>query len=193
MQRAGIGLNVHRQGLARRGLGKELNVPMVHIGALGHLAIDKDQELGILTVVPLFNLGADFHPHGLSRHFLGNGDVPPEPIVRALDPLEVSLVALKFSFKLVAAIVDRIPVHTLAVEILPGTFTALRLFGAEEETWLILPVGQLPAVPHAQRLQLVTNHLNSFVNKVHCNPPRRKFLLRRLAAPIGAYRLFSLT
>ena len=141
VQRAGIGLNVHRQGFASRGLGKKLNIPVVHIRALGHLAIDKDQELGILAVIPLFNLGADFHPHGLSRHFLGNGDVPPEPIVGALNSLEVSLVTLKFSFKLIAAIIDRIPVHTLAVKILPGVFAALRLLRAEEETPLILPVG----------------------------------------------------
>ena len=193
VQRTGVGLNIHRQGLPHRRLGEELDVPVVHIRALGHLAIHKDQELGILAIVPLFNLGPDLHPHRFTSHLLRNGDISPEPVVLALDALKVALIALKLTLEIVAAVVDGIPMHPLAVKILPRLAVLLRLLRAEEQAPLILPVGQLPAVPNPQRLQLVTNDLNSFVDKIHCNPPRRKFQLRRRAALSRAYRLFSFT
>lgn len=101
--------------------------------------------------------------------------------------------SLKLTLEIVAAVVDGIPMHPLAVKILPRLAVLLRLLRAEEQAPLILPVGQLPAVPNPQRLQLVTNDLNSFVDKIHCNPPRRKFQLRRRAALSRAYRLFSFT
>src|SRR5699024_2275085 len=100
----------------------------------------------------------------------------PEPIMLPLDALEIPLVSFKLSFKVVAAVIDGVPVHVLTVKGLPGAIAALRLFRAEKQTALVLPIGQLPAVPNAQRLQLVANDLNSLINKVHCNPPWRKSL-----------------
>ena len=62
VQGAGVGLDVDGQLFAADGIGAQPDVPVVHIRALDDLVIDKDQELGILAVVPFLDLGADLHP-----------------------------------------------------------------------------------------------------------------------------------
>ena len=114
---------------------------MVHVRALHHFAIDKNQELGIFPVIPLLDLGANLHPDRLPGHLCGNGHVAPEPIMLPPDALKISLVSFKLSFKVVAAVIDGVPVHVLTVKGLPGAVAALRLFRAEKQAALVLPIG----------------------------------------------------
>ena len=56
-------------------------MPAVGEDLCGEAAACVWEELGILPIVPLLDLGAHFHPDGPARQLLGNGHLPPEPIV----------------------------------------------------------------------------------------------------------------
>ena len=167
MQGAGVGLDVDVHGLAAHGAAAQQHLAVVHVGALDDLLVDEDQELGVLAVVPLLDLGADFQPDGLSVHVLGDGDAAAEPIVAAGDAVEVRVLALELAFKLVGAGIGGVPVHMLAVKGRPVRLGGVGLLGAEELAGLILPVGQRAAVPEPEHLELVADNLDALIDKVH--------------------------
>ena len=177
VQRTGIGLDVQGEGLAAPGLFQQTDLPVVHIRALGHLSVHKDQELGVLTVVPLLDLGLDLHPDGFAGKVFRHGQIAAEPVVAALDAVEVTHIALEFTLKLIASVIFRIPAHGGAVKRLPGGLIRVRFLRAEEKAGLILPLGNGSVFPDPQQLQLVADNLNSLVDKIHVQLPHRLFSL----------------
>ena len=142
---AGIGLDVQLELLAAGGAGEQLHLPVVHVDALGLAAIDEEEELGVLRVVPLLDLGADLQPDGLARQVLGNGQGAPEPVV----------------------LIGAVPVHGIPVEGFPGAALYLRLGGIEEEALLVLPVRNGLDATDAQLVEVVADDLDPFVNEIH--------------------------
>ena len=169
VQRAGVGLDIHGEGLAALGVLQQQKLPVVHVRALADLAVDEDQELGVLAVVPLLDLGADLHPDIVPGEGFGDGDLPPEPVVGAQDALEVRDLALESALELLGAHIVGVPAHGVGVKLLPVGAGRVSLLRTEELAGLILPVGQLHRVPEPQKLQLVCDYLNSLVDKVHRN------------------------
>ena len=145
VKRAGIRLNIHLERFPGGGLGEELHLPVVHVQSLGLPAVEEEEELGVLPVVPLLDLGAHLHPDALARQVLGNGQLTPEPIV----------------------LVRAVPVHGFPVESLPGASLALRLGGIEEKALFVLPVRDGPDAADAQLAEIVADHLDPLVNEIH--------------------------
>ena len=145
VERSGVRLDVHLERLPGGGLGKQLHLPVVHVHALSGLIVEEKEELGILPIVPLLDLGADLHPDRPARQLLGNGYLSPEPIV----------------------LVRTVPVHGLAVEGLPRAPLALRLGGVEEKSLLVLPVRNGLDIANTQLVEVVADHLDPLVNEIH--------------------------
>ena len=167
VQGAGVGLDINVHGFAAHGLLPEQNLPVVHVGALNHFLVDKHQELGVLAVIPLFDLGADFQPHRLAFQIFRDGNTAAEPVVVTGDAVEIGMLTVELAVKLVGACVGGIPVHMPAVELFPGGGAGVSLFGAEELAALVLPVGQGTAVRKPEHTQLVADCLNSLCDKIH--------------------------
>ena len=167
MQGAGVCLNVDGQLFPAGGALAQQHLTVVHVGALDDLIIDKNEELRILAVVPLFNLGVNFEPDGLAVHALRNGNVTAEPVVRAGNAVEIRRLSLELALELVGTGIVGVPVHILAVELLPGGASLVCFLRAEELALLILPIRKAKAVREAQHTELVADHLNSLIDKVH--------------------------
>ena len=167
VQGAGIGLDIDVQGLAALGAPAEQHLPVVHVRALDHLAVDEHQELGVLAVIPFLDLGVDAEPHGLPVEALRDDDLAAEPVVGAGDAVEIRVLALEFPLELVGPGVVGIPAHALAVEPFPGRRGPVRLLRAEELAFLIFPVRQADALPEAEIPQLIADDLNSLIDKIH--------------------------
>ena len=145
MESAGVRLDVQLKLFPGRRLGEELHLPVVHVQPLRLPAVDEEEELGILAVVPLLNLSADLQPDGLARQVLGNGQAAPEPVM----------------------LIGTVPVHRLPVEGLPGVSLHLRLGGVEEKALLVLPVRDGPDIANAEFVEVVADDLDPFVNEIH--------------------------
>ena len=167
VQGAGVGLDIDGQLLAAGGAGTQPDVAVVHVRALDDFAVDEDQELGVLAVVPLLDLGADLHPHGLAVEALGHGGGGAEPVVGAGDAVEIGDLAGEFALDLVGAGVVGVPVHVLAVKGEPGFLAGVCLGGAEILAELILPVVQGHTVPEAQIAKLIGDDLNALIDEIH--------------------------
>ena len=167
VQGAGVCLNVDLQLLAAHGFRPEPDVAVVHVRTLDDLIVDEDQELGILAVVPLLDLGANVHPDGLAVEALGDGGSGAEPVMGAGQTVEIGLQSGELALKLVGAGVVGVPVHRLAVKGQPGIGAGLGLLGTEKLSELVLPVVQLHLVPEAQIAHLVGDDLNALVDKIH--------------------------
>ena len=145
VESAGVRLDVQLKLFPGRRLGEELHLPVVHVQPLRLPAVDEEEELGILAVVPLLNLSADLQPDGLARQVLGNGQAAPEPVM----------------------LIGTVPVHRLPVEGLPGVSFHLRLGGVEEKALLVLPVRDGPDIANAEFVEVVADDLDPFVNEIH--------------------------
>ena len=81
MKRAGIALQFDMVGLAGFGAPGDEHFPVVHIHALGDFPVHKEQELRILGIIPLLDLGAEMEEQGFSIKRLGHGHIRAEPVV----------------------------------------------------------------------------------------------------------------
>ena len=135
---------------------------MIHISALGNLTIDKHKELGILSIIPLADLGANTHKDGFAGHALRDSYLTAEPIMLAMDTTEVAVVTLEFAFKLVAAIIGGIPAH-IGSKLFPGRISSISLLRTEELTLLILPAGDTQAIRNAVCTQLIQDDLDTLI------------------------------
>ena len=162
MHGAGISLDINGKFLTGHSGIEELHLTVIHIGALGDLAIDKHQELRILGVVPLADLSADAHKDSLAIHALRNRDFGAEPIVFTMDTAEVTVITLELTFELVGAVVGSIPTH-VGSKFFPGIFGSVSLFRTEELTLLILPVGNSKAICNAVSTQLIQDDLDALI------------------------------
>ena len=145
VESAGVRLDIQLKLFPGRRLGEELHLPVVHVQPLRLPAVDEEEELGILAIVPLLNLSADLQPDGLARQVLGNGQAAPEPVM----------------------LIGTVPVHRLPVEGLPGVSLHLRLGGVEEKALLVLPVRDGPDIANAEFVEVVADDLDPFVNEIH--------------------------
>ena len=62
MERPRIRLQINRHRISRCRRPVKEDLPVVHIGSLNRLSVDKYQKLRILGVVPLLNLSPDPKP-----------------------------------------------------------------------------------------------------------------------------------
>ena len=97
---------------------RQEDIPVVHIDALHHFPVHKQQKLRILRVIPLIDLSAHMEPHPLSIQLMRH-------LIRRLEPVVAVL---------------PIPVHVLAVKILPRRIVCLGFLRTDKVSLLILPV-----------------------------------------------------
>ncbi len=118
MKGTAVRLELQGQFLTAPGRRTKKNIPVVHIDSLHCLPVHKQKELGILGVVPLIDLGAHMKPHTFTVQFFRH-------LINRLKPVMA---------------VFSIPVHVLAVKILPGPFCCLRISRVYVIPLLILPL-----------------------------------------------------
>ena len=167
VQGAGVGLDIQSYLGTGNGFLEQQHFPVVDVSALADFAVDEDQELGILTVVPLLQAGVDLEPDGLAVHAFGDGYLGAEPVMGAQDTLEIRDLALELALELVGAGIVGVPAHSIGVEVLPGDIGSIGLLRAEVLAVLAVPDGHIRAVAEPQQLQLIADDLQSLINKIH--------------------------
>ena len=141
---AGIRLQVDAVDLPRPGAGGQQDVPVVHIDSLGDFPIDEQEELGVLGVVPLLDLGADVEPQGPAVKGLRRRHIGPEPVMD----------------------VGPVPVHGPAVKGGKGDGVLVCVFGPEEIPGLVKPIGGLHPLLHRELFQLLADAVDPLVQKI---------------------------
>ncbi len=136
-----VGLQIKQPIFSGPGLQIQQHIPVVHVDPLGRLPVHKKQELGILPVIPLINLGADMHPHPLSVQFFRHGEFRAEPIVP----------------------VRPVPAHGMRVKRLPPMTVGLRIHRMYEIPFLILKFGDGKFLLHLQLFQFIADSHNPLV------------------------------
>ena len=81
MQGSGVGLQFQTVLLTALGAAVQQDVAVVHIHALCHLAVHKQQELRVSSVIPFVQSCMDSHPEIFSIEALRNGDGGAEPVM----------------------------------------------------------------------------------------------------------------
>ena len=143
MEDAGICLQLQPVGLPRLGAAGQEHIPVVHIDALSHFPVYEKQELRVLPIVPLVDLGADVQPEGLPVKGLRNGYIRPEPVMN----------------------VRSVPMHGLAVKGFKRDRILIRIFGTEEVPGLIKPVSRFISLLDRELFQLVADIVDPLVKK----------------------------
>ena len=177
MQDAGVGLQVNAVGPAGLGLAGQQHVPMVHVSALGDHTVHKDEELGVLGVVPLLDLGLQVQPQALAGKGLRHGDLGAEPVV-LVRAVPVGNLAVDGAVGLVLIAAQQElgqVVGLLMAEGGIGRLSRVRLGGCQIVAGFDLPGGDGHLLFDAQALELVADHADALVHKKHSIPflPRR--------------------
>ncbi len=141
VQGSRVGLKLYGKLLTCHGALPQQRLLVVHVHSLNGAAVDEQQKLGILGVVPLVDLGSDPHPHPLACKLLGH-------LVHRLEPIMA---------------VGAVPVHGLAVKVLPLPVIGLRILRMNEIPLLVLPIRHRKLLFPLKLFQLVTDHIDPFV------------------------------
>ena len=144
VQDAGVALQLQAVGAAALRVAVQQNVTVVHIDTLRHLAIDKQQKLRILRVIPFVDLGADVHPQRLAVHLLRHGHIGAEPIV----------------------LIGTVPVHRAAVKRLEGGGVSVRVLRTQEVARLDEPVTCLKLLLDGEFFQLCADAIDALIQKI---------------------------
>ena len=150
MQDAAVCLQVNHKALACLCAVNKGQLAVVHICALTHHTIDENEELRVLRIVPLFNLGAQIQPKLFSVVFFRHGELSAEPVVTV------------FAVPVVARGVKRLP-RRLGVGICLGRSEVKCLFH--------LPAVQREGLHNNLFFELRSNDFDTFFCKNHKNPP----------------------
>ena len=152
MQDSGVGLQFQTVLLTALGAAVQQDVAVVHIHALCHLAVHKQQELRVFGIVPLINLGADVHPQRFSVHFLRHSHIRAEPVM----------------------LVRSVPMHGAAVKGFKRCRVCIGIFRAQEVARLYEPVARFKLLFYRKLFQLIADTCDALVKKI--NGAHRSFL-----------------
>ena len=152
MQDSGVGLQFQTVLLTALGAAVQQDVAVVHIHALCHLAIHKQQELRVFGIVPLINLGADVHPQRFSVHFLRHSHIRAEPVM----------------------LVRSVPMHGAAVKGFKRCRVCIGIFRAQEVARLYKPVARFKLLFYRKLFQFIADTCDALVKKI--NGAHRSFL-----------------
>ena len=144
VQDAGVALQFQAVGASALRMAVQQDVAVVHIDTLRYLAIDKQQELRVLRVVPFVDLGADVHPQRFAVHLLRHGHIGAEPVV----------------------LIGTVPVHRAAVKWLEGGGVSVRVLRAQEVARLDEPVARLELLLDREFFQLCADAIDALIQKI---------------------------
>ena len=152
MQDSGVGLQLQTVLLTATGATIQQDIAVVHIHALCHFTVHKQQELRVFGIVPLINLGADMHPQWFAVHFLRHGHIRAEPVM----------------------LVRSIPVHGAAVKGFKRCRVGIGIFRAQEVARLYEPVARFKLLFYRKLFQLIADTGDALIKKI--NGAHRSFL-----------------
>ena len=142
---ARVGLQINGVSVAGLGTIRQLQLPMVHIGALADFSIHKYQELRIPPIVPLIDLGVEIQPHFPAVKALGHRKGSPEPVMT----------------------VFAVPVHGFGIKVRKRSSICVRFFRPQPEALLDFPAFQPEALGNPGFFQLSGNDFRPFFCKHH--------------------------